>query len=79
MSKNNKRANIIKIIVLNIKSNKILKLQFTDKQQMSFVHTDFQPIYNKAPIANALIGKAKGDLCQIELTGELYEVLDVLN
>jgi superfamily I DNA and/or RNA helicase/very-short-patch-repair endonuclease len=66
------------VLIQNLKSNKQIKLRFTNIPQTKlFVQEGIQIIYDQAPIAHALIGKTVGDVCEIEYSGELFKILDI--
>ncbi|MCX6335617.1 MAG: GreA/GreB family elongation factor [Bacteroidia bacterium] len=65
--------------ISNMKSNKEIKIKIVDDPQLKIKHEDIQPIYIKAPLAIALLCKSEGDNVQIELSGEIYRVTEILN
>ena len=65
--------------ISDIKTNKEFKIKVVDDPQLKAKHLDIQPIYCKAPLALALLGKTEGDNVQIELSGQIFKVTEILN
>ncbi len=64
--------------LLNLKSNKKLKIKFSDNQQLKMnLNGRIQTIYEKSPLANVVIGNKVGDVCEIEYSGELYKIISI--
>jgi very-short-patch-repair endonuclease len=65
--------------ILDNKTNKEFKIKLVDDPQLKVKHLDIQPVFFKAPLALALLGKSEGDNVQIELSGQIYKVTEILN
>lgn len=76
-SKEIKLNSIVRIS--NIKSNKEFKIKLVDNPQLKIKHESIQPVFIKAPLAVAMLGKSEGDSFQIELSGEINKVIEIFN
>ena len=67
-----------KVKISNIKNHKEFTIKIVDDQQLKVRHC-IQPVFIKAPLALAIMGKTEGDNFQIELSGEIFKVTEILN
>lgn len=67
-----------KVSVVHVKTNKSLTVYFTKNSQTKLTtNRDYQEIYYKAPLAQALMNKRIGDTCEVEYSGELFKITDI--
>lgn len=65
--------------IRSINDQKDFTVKLVDNPQLSIRHGDLQPIYYKSPLAQAILGKHEGDSFDVELSGKIFNVLEILN
>lgn len=65
--------------IRSINDQKEFTVKLVDNPQLSIRHGDLQPIYYKSPLAQAILGKHVGDSFDVELSGKIFNVLEILN
>jgi len=68
-----------KVKLLNLISNEEIVIRFSNQKQLKINPNDkVQTVYEKSPIAKAVIGNKVGDICEIEHSGELFKILEII-
>ncbi|MCX6320507.1 MAG: AAA domain-containing protein [Bacteroidia bacterium] len=68
-----------KVKISNLKTSKEFTIKIVDEQQLKIRHDGIQPVFIRAPLALAMMGKTEGNNFQIELSGEIFNILEILN
>ena len=68
-----------KVKISSLKNSKEFTIKIVDEQQLQIRHDGIQPVFIKATLAEAMMGKTEGDSFQIELSGEIFKIFEISN